>query len=815
MKKFTLQSNQQRCNKQSNIKITHSQYLVFLFFLLFLIFAFLSSNRLSNKAMAAKSIQFTKTYQSLAIHTKVQYRIKNMKKTDFVRFTINNHTLASIHPKTGWITPKKQGLLTIKAFVYNKKRKKLKTLITTVRIIKNKTYLPNATFQVKDSINPWNFTLTLSCSRILLKKEIEKDTLILYPKGTTSPKLTASFTSLSTNGKEATYTLSSTSQKRLCPGDSSMNGNYILKSSCFSEKLVLNYQERLTNYTLSGFVSKTNGNPIKNALVSLKKGNLTKETCYTDQNGHYSLSVNSSPDLMTVEKSGFQKKKISFPALSKIGTTCENITLRSTSENHVAICFLITDLENNPLPNANIAIFPAKNSMTITDKESKEYILNKDILNNSISNKDSYNSKELLYSGKTDSSGTLLLSNSSIATPSPCSNLTLKQKASITYSASSDLSSTNAQLLSSSILNQNDNYYIYVSKFALDAPCSGYHPQKLFFSFSPLLTNHAFIHIQLSACQKTQINHLTLKFPKNTFSSCQTLSLQFFHPDKKESFYQYTIRKEQLSIQPDKISFSRQLPLTLPDGKYFLSIHAISGEEVILAKSPIIPVSIEKATIPSGIVALQLPHYARFLAYGSFSSPDQSTASFSLYQKCESHYFYIDTFTTTFFQSNNTEYNTANLLPELLSGQNYLLQPCSDIITSNDSISFLATEDNIYLIKEHAEFSSTPLGKIHCITSNGSANLKSQAESVTDKITYSYLTFHNLSEDFIRSSLTYPNCVIAMYQTDGTFITATQTSPPVSGSTSYSPDYKAYLPKIITDIYINKEILITNQDSYH
>ena len=118
-------------------------------------------------------------------------------------------------------------------------------------------------------INPWNFTISLSCSRILLKKEIQADKLtitpkgrkspkssgalwrnsriiegILFktsffyceavgildilqlvmpificmvtitPKGRKSPKLTASFTSLSADGKEIIYTLNTSGQTK-------------------------------------------------------------------------------------------------------------------------------------------------------------------------------------------------------------------------------------------------------------------------------------------------------------------------------------------------------------------------------------------------------------------------------------------------------------------------------------------------------------------------------------------------------------------------------------------------------------------------
>lgn len=86
-----------------------------------------------------------------------------------------------------------------------------------------------------------------------------------------------------------------------------MDGAYTLESLRFSKKLSLNYRERLTQNTLSGFVLSTNGNSVKNALVTLKKGTATLKKCYTDENGHYQLKNASKANRLIVEKTGFQK----------------------------------------------------------------------------------------------------------------------------------------------------------------------------------------------------------------------------------------------------------------------------------------------------------------------------------------------------------------------------------------------------------------------------------------------------------------------------------------------------------------------------
>ena len=219
---------------------------------------------------SAASPAFVKKYPTITVGKSVQYQIKHLNKNHFVTFSVSDSSIASIHQKTGKLLAKKAGKLTVKAVIRNKKHRKIYQLKDTILIKKKKTYLPNASFQIKKTINPWNFTVTLSCNRILLENEIKDSSLTVFPKGKSTPKLKAGFLELSPNGKEITYLFNNDSQKKLCPGDFSMDGNYTLQSSHFRKKLSLTYEERLPKNTLSGFVFKQDGNPVKNAILSLK-----------------------------------------------------------------------------------------------------------------------------------------------------------------------------------------------------------------------------------------------------------------------------------------------------------------------------------------------------------------------------------------------------------------------------------------------------------------------------------------------------------------------------------------------------------------
>lgn len=809
-------------------------YQILFFLILTTTIAFLStlfrpSLFYSKIAFASSSPAFTKTYQTLTINQKIQYKVKNLKKTNYVYFSVSNSSLASIEKRNGWLTAKKVGKLIVKATIYNKNHKKIKTLTNTISIRKKKAILPNAVFKVKDNINPYNFTISLSCSRIALKKEINKDKLTILPKGKKKTILTASFTNLSSDGREITYTLSSASKKLLCPGDFSMNGSYTLKSRCFSKKLSINYEERLTKNTLSGFVLKTDGSSIKNALVSLKKDNITIQTCFTDNNGHYQLQNISDATALTAEKSGFQKSTIFNPAISSKGTTCENIILRSLNKTNAAIEFFVTDQENHPLSNAAIYVLESSKANPIDNPLSE----NNTSYINTIT--DSFSKKDILFSGNTDSSGKLLLANTTTLTSAPCSNLIIGNQNQLTYSPVSKFSSTNKTILPNSILNFEKYYTIYIKYFSSNNLQSGYHTRKINFSFSHLLTNHTFLHIKLNPCQQTYIKNLSLSC-ETPPSLCRSLLLQFFCPEQKKTFYQYSIEKEYFKIMENQIVISSHiLPVTFPDDTYYLSMRAQSEEKKTLAESSIVICQITNSVISLHSITLQKPHYARILVYGAFKNNPSYRASFQLFQKKDEYYFEIGTFSSQSFSKAENEYAISDLyLTNLLPNQSYVLVPLFDSVIAKNFISFTATKENTCQTKENAIHSLTPLTQIDCSLvkekNNGfyklpqeiSLNVTTEFNKTNTKKEFygnalpdnfysdtffvSYTSCHTISQEFVRSTSSYPNCVIAIYKSDGTLLSTTFSAPPA--------DKINISNSFIMDIYTNKEILITNQDFY-
>lgn len=776
--------------------------IIFNLIILLMILSFFLGAILPNRARAAFSPTFSKKFQNLTVGKTVQYQVKNLNKANSVSYSVSNNSLASINKKTGKLLPKKAGKLTVKAMIYDKNRKKLCTLTDQVTIQIKKTILPNASFQIKSSINPWSFTLTLSCSRILLEKEIKSSKLTLLPKGKKNPKITANFSNLSSNGKEVTYVLTKASQKKLCPGDYTMNGSYTLESTHFNQKLSLTYQERLTKNTLSGFVFQTDGRPVTDALLSLKMNTTTKK-CRTDKNGHYTLKNVTNPVSLTASKKGFQTAVIENPFVSHQSTSCENIILRSEKEWAVSMEFLITDVNNQPIPNASISILENKSNFEKQTKEHSDFF-------------DSIFKETILFSETTDASGRLLLSNTDLSEnlPSPCSKFTISNKTQLSYISSYQPSSNHQTILAQSKLHQAKQYFIYINKSSPGNNTPSYYGQKLSFSFTDLSTNHAFFHIQLSECPNLSIRSLSVSC-ENIFSPffCDSLSLRFFHPNEKESFFQYQLSRDFFQSKEKELFISSlELPVSLLNGTCYLQIQAYSEEHTILGESPVFPVSIENGILLSEKVSLQASRFARILCYGTFEIKTPITASFYLYQKWDTHYFLIDTFSSDFFTGNKENLSTAKLLlSHLLDNQSYFLVSGSGDIISNNTLSFTATSQNTFSNKKEALYSLTPLAQILCTPSAASSM---PDNSFSDEIiTFSWNFFHEITSDFVRTCATYPNCVLAFYQKDGTLLTTTLTSPPAQISSSFpisSSDTKAS----VIDIYTNKEILITNQDSY-
>jgi hypothetical protein len=458
----------------------------------------------------------------------------------------------------------------------------------------------------------------------------------------------------------------------------------------------------------------------------------------------------------------------------------------------------VTDTGNQPIPNASVFFVTKKTASTSAVEESTIY-------------SDSIPKEQLLFSETTDSLGTLLFSNQSLSaqTPKACSSFTITKQTQLSYLSSFLPAAKKQVILGKKLLTPSKEYDIYISKTSSDQTSPAYYAQKLSFSFSSLSTNHAFFHVQLSACPSLTIQSLSLPCEADTLSSNDTsLSLRFFSKKQREAFFEYQITDGSFQMKADNLFLPYlELPISLFDDTYYLQIQAYNNENTLLAESCIVPVSIAQSCLSCQTIYLQKPHFARILAYGSLQSRQPQMVSFSLYQKADDNYFLVDSVSTDLFTPDETYFFTSQLLlSHLCVNQNYLFVSTEKDIAIKKPLLFTANQENIFLTKKEALLSPVPLAQIAC-GSQLSCNLTDYFPSERT-ISFSYPVSHEITTDFVRAHAGYLNCVIAFYHSDGTLITTTLTSKP---SQNHLPSLKK---SSIIDIYTNKEILTTNQDSY-
>ena len=697
---------------------------------------------------------------------------------------------------------------------------------------KESTRLPYARITAETTVNPWNFTITLKSSRILLKKEVAKSKIVLSSKKKKNFKIIASFYKLSKNGRNILYKIPASKQHLLCPANTSKNGIYYLQSSLFAGKRKVRYSERLTKNTIAGFVCNYNGKPIANASVRLKTTSKTL-TCKTNKNGYYHLSCNRKPVSLTATKKGFQKNTITSLNLSSKGIVCENIILKSSKNSSCLLDFLVTDYNNQPLSDTTIQIFSAtarKNTQKLSGCSSQTDTLKKG---------------NIVFSGKTDSSGRLSLGSAKNAILTPYTKIVWKNNTQFSYSRTYQSSLWNRKQLAKP-LRQDETYLIYFTKNATQKnTAKSYETKKMIFSFAPFYTNHVLLHMQLKELPVTKTNSLYIDYNHNIdIDSCQTLTVSLFCKEDAVPFYQKTYAKKSLAIAENTISLPLLSSLSLPDGNYYVQLRANDSQNTVTGISSVSSLQVRNGRILPLHISLEKPYYSRVLVFGNsvnmsnnMAANSSATASFNLYQIWDSRYFLVGSFSSTPFLFSSYRLPTANLvISSLLKDGKYLLCPVSDAMIG-ETYSVLNTQKLILSQNAENTLSEAPSAQICCkpansssytaastnsastnsastnsasitsANSSSSAVLTAPSDFIPQTLDISYYSSNTITQNSVRTSTSYPNTILAFYNSNGKLLKTSLTV--FSGTKTVFRKKKGIL-----DIYQNKRILKTNQDSY-
>lgn len=726
-------------------------------------------------------ITFKRTYNTIYTSQKKRYTILNLKKGYTCQYQVTPKNIATISAHKGILKAKKAGTVIVTATIYNTHKRRIQTLKDTVKIINRKKLLPNATFHLKGQINPWNFTITLSCNRILLKKEVKHTTITLQNAKQKKWRYKATFSGISSNGKKITYTLSSSAQKKLCPKNDSKNGIYYVSSDSFSKIFKTRYQERISKNTIAGFTLQTNGQSLANAKLTLTCKNKTY-TVKSDKNGHYIFHAVKNPLSLSVQKTGYISQSISLLSSSTKGSLCENFILASSSpaDNNHALAFYLHDSNNHPIKDASVYVTKTYDSTVI-------------------------------FSGKSDSSGKLLFCNDTNLQKGDCSVITYDQNPQLHLRQDYTPDFSNRYIISETQLNASNSYTIHIKKEPSEKTDDSYQSMHFSFSYKNLMTKYAFFSLSLTDCSAVSFNHVSLKWDTSLLiEPSYSVTLQIYNPISHNSFFEETILLKTTNSTYLSSLLTEITDLYLPDDTYYLQLKVLDSNQNIKGISPVVPMVVNNGLASCPSITIQPPMLLRALNYCEYGNTI-NTASYDLYQKSDSSYFYQGNFRSDSFAFSSSEYLTSNLLlPYLCLNTEYVLIPKKDSVFADRFYTFTPISHNTVLTGPTASLPSPAL-QIHCINSlyhtfysslPADFSIKKSANNARENF--------SITQDFVRTCQTYPNSVTAIYKSNGTLASLI-----LSNSTDTVLPTSKGNKKLITDVYTNGKFRKTNQHSYH
>lgn len=769
-----------------------SRFLTFFIFTAITLLCFLCLFPASSNAKTRKP-KWKKEITSIETGKTFRYRIKHCPKKAIVQFSSNHTSRASIHRKTGLLQARKTGnvVITAKIKLNRKKQKQLKTKLRvihkSVSIKKNTTtnqpkkiakkespsdssgILSNVTFTVAESIHPWNHSILLYSNRILLLSEVQDTSLSLIPFTTTSHSkkdlvLSANFLSLSADGKSVTYRLSEDSARKMCPGNGTRNGKYLITSDMFQNALYTKYQERLCPQSVNGFVLDSHQRSLSQVSVKLFSDSediLLAETV-TDQNGYYQFqNITKNNVTLRAELKGYDTYSLSSlnPTDQNI---CQNIIMHPTSTKDLAVGCQILDEQNHPITDTAV-VLTTKSNITSdggflrTEKKPGT----------------------LFLKGFVDSKGTILFTNQKSIHPNGYTQIkhyydhSLPEYCEETLPISDSIISDPCHSL-----NRKENYVLTVfPKTDGSSMPKDYEMTSFSFSFAPLLTDHLLVQVHLR------------ELP---FTSAEKLSIQADHLEKLPDIYHYTLYDKnghllfQTRLTPssenDRQDYSKQLNIALHDQKirlqnsnYFAAVTAFSSSNPDYPCTTIQHVQIKNQKLSDTQFQLATCRTFHALVLADSNLDQVDPICFHLYQKLNTTWIPIGTYKTSVFSDIYAKQKAYLTIPVSITDTSYLLVPTDHkYLISSGAILTVSSDKTI--------ITSVPEHQIQII------HRPIDTENSTEyKITSELLQFSPLAPNvisfyhaFYASSATYPNTVYAYYQQNGEFTANLLATPGIS-----------------------------------
>ncbi|MCH5267562.1 MAG: carboxypeptidase regulatory-like domain-containing protein [Lachnospiraceae bacterium] len=832
----------------SNCTIVKKCLTMFLLCLCFLSVSLLSCQP-SRAKTKGKKIAFRKKTSSLTVGKKYRYHIKNLPKKAKVTYSCNHKKYASIHKKKGILTAKKQGKVTVKAKVTVSGKKK-KVLKTNVRILSKKKNpsafaaennsdnvssqtknnpLANTTLTVSNAIHPWNHSLVLYSSRILLESEVKGSQLTLTKSsGNTDEKeglslsVKVNFWSLSEDGKKITYVLSPGNAAKLCPGDGTANGNYTITSSLFSGKLSTSYRERLTPNEVRGFVFDTSRNPLSGVCVSLfQNGDDDDATLIqsmrTDEKGSYSFtgmpngdyyilvsggsgadsSLKSSPgesDSADTASSGSENTSymncVSKPFSLNESIHCENFSVKR--EQPVMMC-KITDSNNNPLSGISVLV----------------------------SKKDS----SLCWQGSTDEQGLFVLSRQTFSSSDGYTKVDYNKDIKKPEFISGTLPTPEiSSQITESDFTSDDSYEISIlpddgednSLTENEVNNESFPYESMSFTYSPKdsLTEQTLFQVALNSLPVLYSDSLSIKWDNTKSSSENTdiqaslpaikfLKVSLYHTDGCIIFSDSCPIAITPSTSPQTIAAAvnnlfRIQNVHIADGKYYFMIQAYETSESPCSTPFISSVTIQNGILSPIVATLHSGVSAKIILCGDFDLDHVSPLPCILYELVDSTWIPVTALQSTEFEMATKNYCKAYINCSYVEpNHTYLLKSMGDTIRLVGSCKFTIAEDTL---SSDPPENTVPSFQFSCSLS--------PSPSLTQNHVH---TSCNITPDkeYFLTATNIKNCVYVFYFENGTICSTFLTNETDAVTFLPETDYASFYDKLPSG-----KSLKTSQPSY-
>lgn len=665
-----------------------------------------------------------------------------------------------------------------------KTKKKAVVTISVSHSYKSKRLLKHTKLSVSKQINPWNHTLILYSSRILLRSEVRHSSLTLSQK--TNKKsakiIKAKFLSLSKNGRKITYQLNAKSRHYLCSGDGTKNGFYKITSSLFTKSLLTKYRERLSPNTLSGFVLSQTGSPVPSAKVFLQNERKKKvKSTKTDPSGYYCFRNISNSNLsISVQKKGYANSKISSLQPAK-KSLCQNIILAPLSEKNLAVTCILQNEQCEPL---------SSTSVILTDSSSHP-----------------------IAQGKTDQEGRITFSNIKKPISNGFSLINYHKTRTHASFQNHSFPQSNFMItpLAKALKRRNTYYLTIVPKDS--ASSIKYQRERFSFSFSSFLTDQVVFQVQLQKLsilnpKKISVNMDTLSPPKVTPSNL-SFSLYSSVPSSSKApcLFHANVPLHKALVSPFSLSETtlpsllQEKSVYIEDGSYYIHLQGLNSSLRPISSSSFFSIKVQDGFISPVNCTLFTAKNMKILLYGNFPVPKTpSSLSFHLFQQYHSIWFPVQEVSSSILSSVSPSSCKAFInLYGITAKEKYLL------ISSNPNYSIIQGQS--FSTKADTLFSNlsnltVPSHQIICQFEKLNQIFKSSADLETSLS--SIPNTHHINTQFLQTSDSYPNTVYAFYQSNGTLLSTFLTSK------SFYPQKN----RTFYDCYTNGATLRTSQPVY-